>query len=58
MVKKGANLKSKDGDSQTPLLLAAENQHKVVVKQLIKKGADLKSKDKDGQTPLSLAAGN
>lgn len=44
LIKKGADLESKDGNSRTPLLLAAENGHEAVVKQLVEKvaGLDLK----------------
>ena len=43
---------------QTPLSLAAERGHEVVVKLLLSEDdVDPESKDKDGRTPLSRAAG-
>jgi len=42
----------------TPLLLAAQNSHKAVVKLLLEKGTELESKPRIGRTSLSWAAGN
>jgi ankyrin repeat protein len=52
-----ANVKIKNNDEQTTLLLAAKNEHTVMVKLPLKQnsvGPD--SKDKDNRTPLSFAA--
>ncbi|KID59244.1 Ankyrin repeat-containing domain protein, partial [Metarhizium majus ARSEF 297] len=49
--------------SQTPLVYAAEKEHKNIIKQLLNKGANPKmqltgSYGREGQTPLSIAAEN
>ena len=57
LFEKGAEQESKGGHSdQTPLLWAAKNGHKAVVKLLFERGAELESKDKYGRIPLSSAA--
>jgi ankyrin repeat protein len=52
LLEKEADLESKDSYGQTPLLWAAENGHKAVVKLLLEKGAEVESKDRNDQTPL------
>lgn len=46
---------SKNKGGNTPLLLAAENDHLKVTKLLIEKGADVNSQDNEGNTPLHKA---
>ncbi|RYP02653.1 hypothetical protein DL764_005698 [Monosporascus ibericus] len=59
LLEKGADLKSKDKDSQMPLSWAAQNGHEAVVKQLLDTSkVDIDSKDNDSRTPLSMAANN
>jgi ankyrin repeat protein len=57
LLDKRANVKIKDNDEQTALLLAAKNEHAVMMELPLKQnsvGPD--SKDKDNRTPLSFAA--
>jgi ankyrin repeat protein len=54
LVKKRADVESKNKDGQTPLSLAAKFRHKAVVQLLLKKGADVESKDNSGRTALSI----
>lgn len=53
LLKRGADIESKDSHGQTPLSWAAENGHEVTVQILHEKGADIESKDSEGRTPLS-----
>ncbi|OCL01946.1 hypothetical protein AOQ84DRAFT_199979 [Glonium stellatum] len=49
---------SKDGNDQTPLLLAAQHGHEAVVRLLVERDdVEADAKDRFGQTPLSWAAG-
>ena len=50
LLEKGADMRSKDGVSQTPSPQAARggNGHEAVVRPLLEKGADVKSKDGGG----------
>jgi ankyrin repeat protein len=57
LLKKSANLESKDDDSsETPLLSAATYRFEAIVKLLLEKGAQLEFKDNYGQTPLLYVA--
>jgi ankyrin repeat protein len=47
LLKKGAELESKDNYGRTPLWRAAESGHEAVVKLLLEKGGELESKDND-----------
>jgi hypothetical protein len=50
---------TKDNNVETPLLRAAENGHKAVVKLLLERGqVDVNVENKHGQTPLLLVAQN
>jgi len=51
-----ADMNSKDYDSRTLLLWAAEKGHEAVVKLLLERGAQIESMDVDRRTPLSWAA--
>src|SRR5208337_1198357 len=56
-IKVGADIKARETDGRTPLLLAAEdNQNPEVIIVLLQAGADVNARDKDGQTPLMYAA--
>lgn len=52
----GADLKTKDADGQTPLLLAAESGNAAIVRLLLRESVDIDGKSIHGQTPLSRAA--
>ena len=57
LLDKRANVKVKDNDGQTALLLAAKNEHTVVVKLMLKQNSvDPDSKDKDNRAQLSFNA--
>ena len=59
LIKYGANIKERDKDGMTPLMLAArDNQNPEAIETLIKHGADAKTKDKDGRTALDYAKEN
>ena len=57
LLKRGANLETRDNNGGTPLSAAARVGHEAAVKLLLERGANLETKDKDGRTPLSVAAG-
>jgi cytohesin len=55
LLKKGAEVNTRDNHDRTPLHLAANFDRKDVAEALIQAGADIDAKDKDGQTPLHWA---
>ena len=52
----GANVNSKDKESKTPLMLAAQFNWIEITEMLLKKGANVNDKDKNGWTPLIEAS--
>jgi len=58
LLAKGADINSKNNDSQTPLHFGSYNGETQLVKLLISKGAELNAKDSYGFTPLHNAASN
>ena len=60
LIKRGADLESKDRDGRTLLLWAAKNGHKAVVQLLIENDVEADGRDhqKGERTPLSSAAEN
>ena len=55
LIEKGARKEAKDGDGNTPLILAAEEGHLDIVELLIRNGAVVDVKNGEGQTPLIKA---
>lgn len=55
LIKKGADVKSKNMIGQSPLHWAANNGSKDITALLIDKGADVNEKDHNGMTPLLFA---
>jgi len=55
LLKNGAKLESQDRDGNTPLHIAVNNNHRVLVRQLLTRGADVRAKNNAGNTPLDLA---
>lgn len=59
LLKKGAEIDSKDIYSRTPLLCAVQNGHESIVMLLLEKDAEFETKDnKYGRTPLLWAVRN
>ena len=56
LLKKGADVKPKDENGETALILASGEGHVDVVKALLDNGADVNAKDKDGRTALMRAS--
>ncbi|KAL2800550.1 ankyrin repeat-containing domain protein [Aspergillus keveii] len=56
LLEKGANVKTRDRNLCSPLMLAVENGHDEVVKMLLSHGAPVNTRHKHYQTPLSSAA--
>ena len=56
LLKKGADVNTKNKIGETALYLAAERGDEAVVQQLLEKGADINAKDKVGWTALHMAA--
>ena len=52
LLKKDADIESKDNNGLTVLSLAAANGHEAIVILLLEKGADFESKNKYTSTPL------
>ena len=52
LIKKGAQIESKDSDGMTPLLKAVKNGHSQIASWLLQDGADVNCKDAKGKTPL------
>ena len=58
LIKNASNkgiINMEDGNGNTPLMYAAENGNKDIVKLLIDKGANVNKQDKNGKTPLMYA---
>jgi ankyrin repeat protein len=55
LLESGADINKTDYRGRTPLHLACEKGHKLVVKLLLEKGADVMGTDEKGQTPLHWA---
>jgi ankyrin repeat protein len=56
LIEAGADINSKDFDCQTPLMRAADKDHREGVKILLKaRSIEIDHEDKDGETALSLA---
>ena len=49
-------LEAKDNAGKTPMLLAAENNHKMIITLLLEVGGSVKAKDRDGRTALHWGA--
>ena len=58
ILRKGADINTKNNIGGTALMLAAENGNTEIVNLLLDKGADINSKDKDGWGALIFAAQN
>jgi ankyrin repeat protein len=58
LLERNAVVDSLDISGRTPLSLAAENGHDLVVKLLLERNAVVDSLDKSGRTPLAWAAEN
>lgn len=56
MLRRGANVNTRDEDGETPLLRAARSGHEGVLQVLLNAGADPCAVDEDGRTALHLAA--
>jgi uncharacterized protein len=56
LLEKGADIESKTPIDGTPLILAAREKHKAVVRVLLGKGANVNATSKFGNTPLIFAA--
>ena len=55
MLREKANIQATNDNNQAPLLLAAENGHKKVVKLLVDKGADVNAQGGDYGNALQAA---
>jgi hypothetical protein len=58
LIKKGANVNSKQSDNSTPLHLAIYSPNHEIIKLLVEKGASLDIKNNYGFTPLDIAIEN
>lgn len=54
LIKRGADVGSRDTAGQTPLHLAVKNNVETVVESLIAGGADIEAEDDDGRKPLDV----
>lgn len=52
LLKKGAEIHTKDGCGETALYIAAGTCYNDIITLLIRKGADVNAINKDGNTPL------
>ncbi|MCS7244590.1 MAG: ankyrin repeat domain-containing protein [candidate division WOR-3 bacterium] len=55
LIKKGADINSKNEYGKTPLHIAVENNYEDIVKVLLENKADVNIKDNNGNTPLHIA---
>ena len=55
LIKQGVDLNHRGEDGKTPLILAVENEDRVMAKQLIARGADVNIPDTAGRYPLAVA---
>ena len=56
LLARGANIETKDVMSMTPLLVAAKNGHRDIVRVLLDNGADINETDRGERTCLLLAS--
>ena len=56
LIKKGANVNTRNRKNQMPLHLAVHNAHKEIIKYLVKHGADMNVVEDEGDTPVAWAA--
>jgi ankyrin repeat protein len=57
-IKKGANIKAKDANDNTALMLAVRDGKSDVIKILIENGIEVNAKNIEGMTALAFAVGN
>jgi ankyrin repeat protein len=55
LLTKDTNLNIRDGEGNTPLILAIKNNNQKLLSFLIEKGADLEARDHLGRTPLMVS---
>lgn len=57
LLKAGADLDHRDDDGKPPLILAIENDDRLMTKLLVSRGADVNAADAEGRRPLTVAEG-
>ena len=58
LIERGADIKARDQQGNSPLIVAAGNGWVDVVRVLVEKGADITAKNNAGSTPLLIASAN